>query len=343
MTARVVLATALLLSMFPAGTAADIVHTRDGLTLEGKIVEETDQTLVIELVRSFGAVRMKFGKGEVTVVRGPSPQEEYRDRAAAVADKNLPGHLDLAQWCFKKSLKEQGDYHLVHVVTDGRGSREAQEAQRILLQHGYREYPDRGWLNERQFWESKGYQRWKDAWVTPEYLRADAEVDRLEAEMEQAGERARYEKMSQAEASAELARLQGQVGRLQREKVKRTAEAQLHEALSVASSIGSGATVVGPLGGTSTVTNPAATRAAEDEANKSRQADAAAAAADRQLGHAEGQIEYLTKRLARSGIAAEDWQDRQSELRRSLLKAELVRAKEKIRMKIALGRDGLPD
>lgn len=82
---------------------ADIVHLKNGRTLRGDVTYE-DDSLVI--TTRFGSVILR--RDEVLrVEHEATPQEQYREKAKAVAPDDVEGHYRLALWCEEQGLKEQ--------------------------------------------------------------------------------------------------------------------------------------------------------------------------------------------------------------------------------------------
>lgn len=138
---------ALFLFLAVASLEADIVHLANGRTLEGEVTYQGDRVVV---TTEFGSITL--GRDEVLRVEHVSTaEEEYEQRASALAPEDTEGHYQLALWCRDQDLKGQaaaearavlaavpdheGAHRLLgHVFFDGRWMTEAQrdaEAARI--------------------------------------------------------------------------------------------------------------------------------------------------------------------------------------------------------------------
>ncbi len=194
---RIVLACILwtgLAAILSPPAAGDLVKTRDGRTLEGTILEETEDHVLLEMERAIGKVKTKISRKDViSVERTLAPREEYANRRGQVPDADWPGHLALAQWCATKDLKLEAGRHLVHVLTRAGEAPEVPEAKKLAHRLGYRLFPEEGWLTEDEFWTPKGFQRWKGAWVTKEFARADHAYDAARSDLEKLRKRADYQ------------------------------------------------------------------------------------------------------------------------------------------------------
>lgn len=130
-----------------ASLEADIVHLTNGRTLEGEVTYQGDRVVV---KTDFGSVTLR--REEVLRVEHvATPEEEYEQRASALAPEDTEGHYQLALWCRDQGLKGQaaaearavlaavpdheGAHRLLgHVLFDGRWMTEAEreaEAARI--------------------------------------------------------------------------------------------------------------------------------------------------------------------------------------------------------------------
>jgi len=96
-----------------AGAArGDIVHFTSGGKLEGEVIsQQTDQIVV------------RLGAGTITLRREmvariepcPSPQAQYRERLSKLQE-TAAGHLELARWCEEKSLPTEARDHYIQVI-----------------------------------------------------------------------------------------------------------------------------------------------------------------------------------------------------------------------------------
>jgi hypothetical protein len=83
---------------------ADVVHLKDGGVLEGKAVD-TGKTIRLKLRHGY----CEIPKEKVLFVeRKTTREEEYRDRLAAIDPVEPKLLLDLARWCLRNSLVEEG-------------------------------------------------------------------------------------------------------------------------------------------------------------------------------------------------------------------------------------------
>jgi hypothetical protein len=146
---------------------SDVVLTKDGRTLEGKIVEEGADALVIET--PFG--RVPLSRGEVrSIERGPSPWEVYEARRANAA--GAQDHFDLAQWCAEKGLTKERRSSLEEAVRLDPDHAQARAALGFVSFEGrwvQRRERDRILADrEEKAAREKGLVKHEGRWVTPE-------------------------------------------------------------------------------------------------------------------------------------------------------------------------------
>lgn len=112
---------------------ADTVTLKDGRKLVGKVVTEGEEEII--LVHRFGEIPIR--RSEIASwEKGPTPEEVYRDRAAALADDDLEGRLRLARWCLENDLDREARWEFQRVVEIDPEHREAREALGFVLHEG---------------------------------------------------------------------------------------------------------------------------------------------------------------------------------------------------------------
>lgn len=141
----------------PCAVWADVVVMKDGRELEGRIVGETDE-----------AVTLRLRYGEVTVPRsriaeirrGPTPLDEYGEKAAAVAD-TAQSHCELAQWCDEKGLGEEAKHHYRKALEIDPSFTPAGRAL------GYKEVGGK-WLSPDEAKKARGLVKFEGKWIPKE-------------------------------------------------------------------------------------------------------------------------------------------------------------------------------
>ena len=108
---RVFVALALVGAMVSEGRG-DIVHLRDGQTLEGT-VEEHAQT--VRVTTPAGTVTLK--RDEIDrIEKTRSPAEIYREKLAALPENDADAAYDLALWCRDQGLRDEHDALLARAL-----------------------------------------------------------------------------------------------------------------------------------------------------------------------------------------------------------------------------------
>jgi len=159
---------ALLLSAaLAAAASADVVLTTDGRRLEGKIVEESADVVVVETPLG----RIPVERREIRAIeRGPSPWEVYAERRSKASSAEQ--HFSLAQWCAEKGLTKERRESLLEAVRLEPDHAQARAALGHVSFEGKwmpRRERDR-LLEEREETSARrnGLVRHEGRWVTPE-------------------------------------------------------------------------------------------------------------------------------------------------------------------------------
>ncbi|NOZ23540.1 MAG: hypothetical protein GXP25_20885 [Planctomycetes bacterium] len=84
---------------------ADVVYLQDGSKKEGKIVDQTEKEVILEIqVKGLkAAVRIPMAKVK-SIKRKKSPIEEYTEMASAVSPDDAEGFYKLGLWCEERNL-----------------------------------------------------------------------------------------------------------------------------------------------------------------------------------------------------------------------------------------------
>jgi len=97
-----------------AWAATKTVKLKDGTKLVGEVTETEEGYIV----------RTRFGVKEVPrylveeILETPTPQEEYAERAAKLADDDYDGHRELGRWAMVNGLLDQAQKHVDHVLAN---------------------------------------------------------------------------------------------------------------------------------------------------------------------------------------------------------------------------------
>lgn len=106
--------TVALVLLFWLTAHADIVHLKDGRTLEGEVISETDESVLLKT--RHGNVEI-FKSHIERIEKKPLPSQLYRQKAAALEDNDAEGHYRLALWCKQQKLEKEYIFELERVIT----------------------------------------------------------------------------------------------------------------------------------------------------------------------------------------------------------------------------------
>lgn len=169
---------------------ADEVHLRGGGRVVGEIVEQTEESITVDIGGGTLTVRMSSVVG---IEKSVSPVQEYRARAAKLPAGDAERWRELARWATGNALASQATDAWTRVVESLPDDEEANRALgRVRL--------DGRWVSEEESFRARGYVEFEGAWMTPterqsilagraareeaERAAIDAEVRAIEAEQE---------------------------------------------------------------------------------------------------------------------------------------------------------------
>lgn len=110
---------ALCLIAFTSATAfADKILLTSGETIEGKILHETDDYVVIEILEPGVNGELKLQKKYIKSVEVTTEKDlEYKERLAAIDQAKAEEHYQLAVWCLENKLAEQAEKHFKRAIS----------------------------------------------------------------------------------------------------------------------------------------------------------------------------------------------------------------------------------
>jgi hypothetical protein len=148
---------AVLLLFLPASGGADEVHLTSGGVVRGVIVEQTDETVVVET----GPGRVTLHRSRIArVVESSSPLQTFHERAAGVPPGDVEALARLARWAQEQALATQARATWRRVLGLDPDHADANAALgRVVL--------DGVWMDETEAYRARGYVRYRGRWVTP--------------------------------------------------------------------------------------------------------------------------------------------------------------------------------
>lgn len=98
----------LIFFLIPGWLMADTLHLKDGRKLEGKILEESETEIKIEVQFGRSRAAMTVARKDILrIEKGALPDEEFRKRLEELDPADLAGHQALIDWCKTKKLLDQ--------------------------------------------------------------------------------------------------------------------------------------------------------------------------------------------------------------------------------------------
>jgi hypothetical protein len=168
-----------IIALAAAPLFADEVYLRGGGQLTGEIVEQTEDSVTVDIG---GGTLTAPMSSVVRIEEGVSPLQEYRTRAASIPAGDAEAWRKLARWAQARTLSSQAWEAYSEVVEILPDDEEANLALgRVLL--------DGEWVSEEESYRSQGYVRFEGEWMTPGEQQAIVEARRTrEAADRQANE-----------------------------------------------------------------------------------------------------------------------------------------------------------
>ena len=185
----------LLLLLAPGTLLADVVYLKGGGKFTGRIVEQTEERMVIDI--GDGVIGFSMERVE-EIVKGPAPLDEYDTRAGKLGPQDVNGWRSLAQWASARGLSAQSRAAYKKVLAVAPDDKEAREALGFVQVDGR-------WLTEEESYRARGFVRYEGEWLTP------AEVQLAQSNATREQERAEADKRAaDAQFAASMDRLQKQ-------------------------------------------------------------------------------------------------------------------------------------
>lgn len=184
---------------------ADVIHTLDGRSIEGRIVAEAKDTVTVQLPLGQVTIQRKDIK---LIERRPTPREEYAARRLALADDDLDGRMALAQFCRDKELLPEAAALASGVVSRSPAHR---TARKLLADLDYHEQADGTWLSPDEYYPTIGWKKRRGRWVSPEeasFHDARSERRQLRKRIEQVEDQLKGKDTTIEKAEAEVEQAQ---------------------------------------------------------------------------------------------------------------------------------------
>ena len=177
-----------LLVLLPGAVHADQVFLKDAGSIEGRIVEQTADTVKIDV--GDGVIGVPTSRVD-HIVKSKSNLDIYDERAAALKPNDVKGWRSLGQWASQQGLMSQSKSAFQKVIAVAPDDPVAREGLGYVSLNGK-------WVTEEESYRARGYVQYEGEWMTP----AQAQV----AQKSEADAQARYDADQRAIAAENAAR-----------------------------------------------------------------------------------------------------------------------------------------
>ena len=163
-----------LLVLMPALLFADDVYLKGGAKFTGRIVEQTETMVTIDI--GDGVVGVATSRIE-RIVKGRSALDQYDELAGKLREGDVQGWRNLGRWAQQEGLGAQSRQAYEKVIAIDPNDAEARQALGFVLVDGR-------WLTEEEGYRARGFVKYNGEWMTPQ----EAQMDKADAEAAQARE-----------------------------------------------------------------------------------------------------------------------------------------------------------
>ncbi|RLE22459.1 MAG: hypothetical protein DRJ65_13815, partial [Acidobacteria bacterium] len=136
---------------------ADDVYLRGGGQMTGEIIEQTEDSVTIDIGGGTMTANMS---SVVRIEKSTSPLQEYRKRAENIPDGDAEAWRELAKWATGEALSSQASKAYSQVVAILPDDEQANRALgRVQL--------DGKWVSEEDAYRAQGYVEFEGHWMAP--------------------------------------------------------------------------------------------------------------------------------------------------------------------------------
>jgi hypothetical protein len=167
----------LLVLLVPASALADEVYLVSAGTLSGRIVEQTEATVTVDV--GGGVISVPTSRVE-RIVKGRTPLDDYDQLTTQIGPQDVDGWRNLGRWASQQGLSKQASQAYEKVLALAPDDAKAREALGFVWLGGR-------WLTEEESYPARGYVKYDGEWMTP----AEAELAQQQDAAANAAEEAR--------------------------------------------------------------------------------------------------------------------------------------------------------
>jgi hypothetical protein len=186
------------MSLLPAVVHADEVFLKGAGSISGRIVEQTDTKVMIDI--GGGVMGVPMANVE-RIVKARSPLDDYDERAARLNAKDVEGWRSLARWAGQQGLTKQSNQAWEKVLAVVPNDPEAKEAMGFVLLEGR-------WVTEEESYRARGYVQHEGEWMMPseaQMRQANATAEQARQDAERNARDAETQKLLDASRAAKAA------------------------------------------------------------------------------------------------------------------------------------------
>jgi hypothetical protein len=195
-TARFLVSLVSLVSLMPAMLFADDVFLKGGAKFSGRIVEQTETMVSIDL--GDGVVGVALSRIDY-IVKAPSALDAFDQKAAKLGPKDAKGWRELGRWAGQEGLSAQSRYAYQKVLVISPDDPEARKAL------GFVQFDGR-WMTEEESYLAQGYVKYDGEWMTPDEAKLLQEDAAAEQARQEAERQAWDEETAKLQAEAQAAK-----------------------------------------------------------------------------------------------------------------------------------------
>jgi hypothetical protein len=146
-----------LLLLTPVLVLSDEVYLRNAGVLTGRIVEQTEEIVKVDVGEGIIGVPMSHVD---RIVKGRSALDEYDERAGRLGPGDASGWRSLGRWADQQGLSKQSREAYEKVLAAAPNDAEARQALGFVQLGGR-------WVTEEESYEARGYVKYEGEWMTP--------------------------------------------------------------------------------------------------------------------------------------------------------------------------------
>ena len=143
--------------LVPGVLYADEVFLKDAGSISGRVVEQNDTTVKVDIGDGFIAVPASRVE---RIEKGRSALDEYADRAAKLGPQDVEGWKALARWAYKEGYPGQAREAANKVLAIAPNDAAARKALGFVSLDGK-------WVTLEESYRAKGYVKFDGEWMTP--------------------------------------------------------------------------------------------------------------------------------------------------------------------------------